>query len=100
VERGSRATVGTTRDPFVEALGAEPNRAERFLERYGDGARNARGAEASPNAEVMPAADPLTASAAPFDADAVNRPIATDESPHPAAPLEAQAGDEPKPERG
>jgi MFS family permease len=100
VERGSRATVGTTRDPFVEALGAEPSRADRFLERYGDGAADAPGAEGSPNAEVMPAADPLTASAAPFDADAVTRPMATDEMPGKAAPREDQAGDDPTPERG
>jgi MFS family permease len=100
IERGSRATVGTTRDPFVEALEGEIRRPERFLQRYGDGAADAPGPEASPNAEVMPAADPLTASAAPFDPDAVTRPMATDEVPGTATPNDRGAGDDTGPERG
>ncbi|MEA2545828.1 MAG: hypothetical protein QOI09_1101 [Chloroflexota bacterium] len=79
MERGSRATVGRTHDPFVEALGAERGRPKEFLERYGDGAADARGGAASPNAEVMPAADPMTAASAPLDPDAVARPPATDD---------------------
>lgn len=79
MERGSRATVGTTHDPFVEALGAERGRPKDFLERYGDGAMDAPGGAASPNAEVMPAADPMTAASAPLDPDAVTRPPASDE---------------------
>jgi len=100
VERGSRATVGTRRDPFVEALGAEIGPPKEFLERYGDGARDAPGAAASPNAQPMPAADPITASTAPLDPDAVTRPIATDELPDAAAPVKRPAGDDTTPERG
>jgi MFS family permease len=96
VERGSRATVGSSRDPFLEALGAEIAGPEDFLERYGDGAADAPGADASPNAEVMPAADPVTAASAPLDADAVTRPTATEElpvkgRPAPAAPRDGAA---------
>src|SRR6185436_14618109 len=58
VERGSRATVGSTRDPFIEALSGEMSRQDDFLARYGeafsaghDGARTGASAE---NAEVLP----------------------------------------------
>ena len=99
MERGSRATVGTTHDPFVEALGAERGRPKDFLERYGDGAMDAPGGAASPNAEVMPAADPMTAASAPLDPDAVTRPAATDEPSAKAKATRPSATDD-APDRG
>jgi MFS family permease len=57
-ERGSRAAVGTSHDPFVEALGADI----RGKKRYG-GAH----ADEPPTAEILPAADPVTAATAPLE---------------------------------
>jgi hypothetical protein len=98
IERGSRATVGSSRDPFLEALGAEMGREEDFLARYGEGPPGAE-PEASPDAEALPAADPVTAAAAPFDPDAVTRPIATDELAG-AAPAPPASADDDAPDRG
>jgi MFS family permease len=97
VERGSRATVGTTRDPFVEALSGEAGRQDDFLARYGEAFSSAPSG-ASPgataeNAEVLPAADPVTAAAAPLDPDVVDRPLATDD-PGETTPTPPSAGDD------
>ena len=104
-ERGSRATVGTSRDPFVEALGAERARAESFLERYGEGPVSGSADARSEHAETLPAADPVTAATATLDPDAVTRPIATDgprADPAPTTPTVAghDATDDRPPDRG
>jgi MFS family permease len=99
VERDSRATVGTTRDPFMEALGAEMGREEDFLERYGNAPRGDRPGATPENAEALPAADPVTAASAPLDADAVTRPIATDELPAVSRPAQPTSDDD-APDRG
>jgi MFS family permease len=94
VERGSRATVGTTRDPFVEALGGEMGRRGDFLERYGEGPRGGPRGATPENAEVLPAADPVTASSAPLDPDAVTRPLATERRSDEASPVPPVAADD------
>jgi MFS family permease len=99
VERGSRATVGTTRDPFVEALGGEMGRRDDFLERYGEGPRGGRRGATPENAEVLPAADPVTASSAPLDPDVVTRPLASEGRPDEAPPVPPVAADD-APDRG
>jgi MFS family permease len=104
-ERGSRATVGTSRDPFVEALGAERTRAESFLERYGEGPVSGSAGVRSDHAETLPAADPVTAATATLDPDAVTRPIAADgprADATPIAPTVAghDATDDGPPDRG
>jgi len=66
-ERDSRAAVWTSRDPFVEALGAELGSPEAFRRRRaGD---RALMEEAAPAAEAPPAADPMTAATAPIVLD-------------------------------
>jgi len=86
-ERGSRATVGTTRDPFVEALSAERARTESFLERYGEGPIRGSADARAEHAETLPAADPMTAATATLDPDAVTRPVAGDEATDDAPPV-------------
>ena len=102
VERDSRATVGTDRDPFVTALGVEARPGALDVDgepiadmtgpqwsRPGPGADGAAAAPGLPGgagaalettdpdaAVVLPAADPVTAAEAPLDPDAVTRPIA------------------------
>ena len=84
-ERDTRAAVGADHDPFVTALGVELH-PEDYPDEDGDGEPDwPDGAmRASELADVLPAADPLTAATGSFDADAVTRPIEAVELP--AAP--------------
>jgi hypothetical protein len=88
VERDSRATVGTDRDPFVTALGVEPHSGSAF-----DGEPIAySGAESEPAAGPAPGgsvvaevANPITVTAAPIETVGVTgEPVA-----EPAAGVDA-----------
>ena len=70
VERGSRATVGTSHDPFIEALRAEIGGTRDVPDWDGDTV-DQRTAISSHAVDDLPAADPLTAATAPIDVDEV-----------------------------
>jgi MFS family permease len=88
VERGSRAAVGTSHDPFVEALRAEIGGPKELPD--GNGELVEQRIVAAANAvDDVAAADPVTAATAPVNLDEVTRPI---DSEGPSADRSADRG--------